>query len=169
LELPQRANSDLKITQKITTKHDMFWNLLQQNNTTNLRRSFFPRPYWIKTLPLLAVHWSTTVGKLAARAKTNSPKEQLQKPLQNLKFPIPLFMAPGSLFGGLILLEIGDSEHSPLGFYYCRPPNLQWSSPPTNWALWNTSWKRSSWQSLEVNLRLPFSNVVANLSLMSWP
>jgi hypothetical protein len=62
----------------------------------------------VKTLLLLApVHSSTTVGELAARAKTNSPKEQLRKPLQNFKFQISSFVAPGSLFGGLILLEIG--------------------------------------------------------------
>jgi hypothetical protein len=80
---------------------------------------------WIKTLLLLAaLHSRTTVGELAARAKTSSPKEQLRKPLQNFKFQISPFVASGSLFGGLILLEIGDSEHSPLGFYHCRPPNL---------------------------------------------
>jgi hypothetical protein len=60
-----------------------------------------------------------------SKSQTNSPKEQLRKPSQNFKFQIFLFVAPGSLFGGLILLEIGDSEHSPLGFYHCRPPNLQ--------------------------------------------
>jgi hypothetical protein len=86
---------------------------------------FFKIPIENKTLLLLPAHSSTTVGELAARAKTNSPKEQLQKPSQNFKFQIFLFVAPGSLFGGLILLESGDSDHSPLGFYHCRPPNLQ--------------------------------------------
>jgi hypothetical protein len=42
---------------------------------------------WIKSLLLLAVDSSTSVGELAARAKTNSPKEQLQKPLQSFDFP----------------------------------------------------------------------------------
>jgi hypothetical protein len=36
---------------------------------------------------VLAVHSSTSVGEWAAKAKTNSLKEQLQKPLQNFKFP----------------------------------------------------------------------------------
>jgi hypothetical protein len=46
-----------------------------------------------ETVLLLAVHSSTTVGELTARAKTNSPKEQLRKPLQNFKFQISLFLA----------------------------------------------------------------------------
>jgi hypothetical protein len=48
-----------------------------------------------KTLLLLAVHSRTTVGELAARAKTNSLKEQLQKPLQNFKIQIS---SAGKLF-----------------------------------------------------------------------
>jgi hypothetical protein len=43
----------------------------------------FALAVWIRTLlVLLAVHSRTTVGELAARAKTNSLKEQLQKPLK---------------------------------------------------------------------------------------
>jgi hypothetical protein len=56
----------------------------------------------------LAVHSSTTVGELAARSKTNSPKEQLWKPLQNFKFQVSLFAVRGTqkIIWWLDLLEI---------------------------------------------------------------
>jgi hypothetical protein len=54
---------------------------------------------------LLAVHSSTSVGELAARAKTNSPKEQLRKPSQILNFPV---LSSHYYFGDSIWLDLVD-------------------------------------------------------------
>jgi hypothetical protein len=54
---------------------------------------------------LLAVHSSTSVGELAARAKTNSLKEQLRKPSQNSKFQA---LSSHLYFGDSIWLDLVD-------------------------------------------------------------
>jgi hypothetical protein len=50
---------------------------------------FFKIPIENKTLLLLPAHSSTTVGELAARAKTNSQKNSCGSPrkISNFKFP----------------------------------------------------------------------------------
>jgi hypothetical protein len=136
-----------------------FEKLPRRNNKTNQRRLFFRIICWLKTLPYLQSIQAQVLGSWQQEPKQTAQKNSCGSPCKSLNSPI---LFSHFYFGDSIWLDLVDPNillWYPLHYNDYPHGTIQHSQ---------TSWKMSSCKSLDVALRLPFNNMAANPSLMSW-